>query len=190
MFQKLLARQVALVDPLFLEAFDHFRFGRDRSMVGTRHPARVLAFQARTTNQYILYRLVQHMSHMQHTRHIRRWDHYRVRFLLTTICIISIISIIIIWHFRMKQLIVQPILVPTCLNFCRIIFTIHIFVFIYSLLLLLIVASHLRRKSAAKVQLFSDMRKKSTQILVKICVFRKKAVSLQRKIITFYYHVS
>ena len=48
---------------------------------------------------------------------------------------------------------------------------------------LLIVASHLRRKTAAKVQLFSDMRKKSTQIPVKICVFRKKAVSLQRKII-------
>ena len=186
MFQKLLARQVTLVDPLFLEAFDHFRFGRNRSMVGTRHPAGVLAFQARTTNQYILYRLVQHMSHMQHTRHIRRWDHYRVRFLLTTICIISIISIIIIWHFRMKQLIVQPILVPTCLNFCRIIFTIHIFVFIYFLLF----SRPLRRKTAAKVQLFSDMRKKSTQILVKICVFRKKAVSLQRKIITFYYHVS
>ena len=83
MFQKLLARQVALVDPLLLEAFDHFRFGRNRSMVGTRHPAGVLAFQARTTNQYILYRLVQHMSHMQHTRYVGRRNNDGIGFLLT-----------------------------------------------------------------------------------------------------------
>ena len=46
MLQELLARQVGLLDALSGQFVHHLGFGGNRSMVGTRHPAGVLAFHA------------------------------------------------------------------------------------------------------------------------------------------------
>jgi len=62
--EELLASKVRLVDALLLEAFDHLGFGSDRCVVGTRHPASVLALKASTTNQDILDSIVEHVTHV------------------------------------------------------------------------------------------------------------------------------
>ena len=78
MFQELFARQVALVDALFLQALDDLCLGRDRCVVGTGHPAGVLALLTCAANQDVLYRLVEHVTHVQYARHIGGRDNYRI----------------------------------------------------------------------------------------------------------------
>ena len=86
--QELLTGEVVLLDALFSQFLHHFCLGCNRSVISARHPEGVFAFHASAAHKNILNSVVQHVAHMQHTRHIRRWDHYRVRFLLSIICII------------------------------------------------------------------------------------------------------
>ena len=107
MFQKLLTRQVRLIDTLLFEALDDLGFGRNRGMVRTRHPAGVLAFQACTTYQNILNRLIEYVTHVQHTRYVGRRNNDGKRFPAIRL--------------RMKEIIVQPVLVPAGFNVSRIV---------------------------------------------------------------------
>ena len=79
-FQKLLARDVALVNPLLFQALDDLRLGGDGGMVGAGHPAGVLPLQARAAHKDVLYRLVEHMPHVKHARYIGGRDNHRERF--------------------------------------------------------------------------------------------------------------
>ena len=101
MLQEFLARQVGLLDALRSQFVHHLGFGGDRSMVGTRHPAGVLAFHAGAAHQNILNGIIKHVSHVEHAGDVGGRDDDGVR--LTAI------------GFRTEQFVVQPILVPLSL---------------------------------------------------------------------------
>ena len=107
-FQELLAREVALVNPLLFQALDHLRLGGDGGMVGAGHPAGVFPLQPRAANKDVLYRLVEHMPHMQHARYIGGRDDHRERFTPVRLAV--------------KQLLVKPILIPLGFDVGRIVF--------------------------------------------------------------------
>ena len=96
--QKLLAGEVVLLDALLGQFLHHLRLGCNRSVVGARHPAGVLALHASTTHEDILNRVVQHVTHVQHTRHVGRRNHNRV----------GLASI----GFATEEFVVYPILIP------------------------------------------------------------------------------
>ena len=64
MLEELLACEVALLDALLSEAVHNLSLGGDRSMVGARHPACVLALHASTTHENVLYSIVEHVAHV------------------------------------------------------------------------------------------------------------------------------
>ena len=103
MFHELLAGQGGLVDALLLQLGHHLGLGGDGRMVGTRHPAGVLALHAGTADEHVLYRIVEHVSHVQHTCHIGRRDDHSIWF--------PVIG------FRMEKLVFQPVRVPFLLYF-------------------------------------------------------------------------
>lgn len=109
MLQKLLTRKIRLLDTLLSQTTHYLRFRSNRSMVRTRHPARILTHHTRPTHQDILNRIIKHMPHVENPRHIRRRNHHGIRF--TSV------------RFRTKQLIIQPILVPFPLHIGRVILT-------------------------------------------------------------------
>ena len=74
--EKLLTRQVRFIDTLFFEPFDNFGFGGDGGVIRAGHPAGVLPFQSCATNQYILYRLVQHVPHVEYTGYVWRRNNH------------------------------------------------------------------------------------------------------------------
>ena len=76
--QEFLPTDGALLDALLTEQSHHLCFRGDARMVGTWHPASVLALHACTPHQHVLDRIVQHVPHVQHTRHVRRRDHHGV----------------------------------------------------------------------------------------------------------------
>ncbi len=111
-FEELLAREVGLVDTLLFETLDDLGFGGNRSMVGTRHPAGVLALKACAAHEDVLYRLVQHVPHVEYARYVRRRDNHRKR--------LSAVG------FAVKKFVVKPILIPACFDVCRIVFRFHL----------------------------------------------------------------
>ena len=81
--QELVAGKVCLLDALCGKLVHHLGLGSNGSMVGSRHPAGILAFHAGTAYQNILYGIIKHVSHMQHTGDVWRRNDDGVR--LTTI---------------------------------------------------------------------------------------------------------
>ena len=68
--QEFLAGEVALLDALFGEFLHHLGFGSDRGMVGTWHPASILAQHTCAAHENILDGIVEHVAHVKHTRHV------------------------------------------------------------------------------------------------------------------------
>ena len=75
---KLLARQLLLLDALLCQAVDHLGLGGNGGMVCAGHPAGVLALHAGTAHQNVLNRIIEHVAHVEHTRHVGRRDDYGV----------------------------------------------------------------------------------------------------------------
>ena len=98
MFEEFLTRQVFLGDAHGLEPRDDLAFGGDGGMVGTGHPAGVLAVHPGLAHQDVVEGVVQDMAHVEDSRHVRRRNHYGVRFPF-------------IW-FGMETLVVQPPSIP------------------------------------------------------------------------------
>ena len=100
--QELLAGQVSLVDTLSLELSNHLSLGSNRRVVGTRHPAGILALHTCATHQHVLQRVVQHMAHMQHTSYVggRNYDG---------------VSLALIGR-RVEEFMINPIVVPFALD--------------------------------------------------------------------------
>ena len=111
MFEELLACQVGLVDTLLLESFDDLCLGGNRRMVGTGHPAGVLALQPCTADENILNGFVEHMSHVQHAGHIGRRNDYCKRSPAVRLAV--------------KETFVQPVLVPAAFDVCGIVLGVH-----------------------------------------------------------------
>ena len=106
--QELLARKVALIDAALGQHLHHFGFGGDGGVVGAWHPASILALHASAAHQHVLNGVVEHMTHVKHARYIGRRDDHRVGHALV--------------GFRMKELVVKPILIPFLLNGPRVVF--------------------------------------------------------------------
>ncbi len=98
MLEELFTRKVALLDALLGKFLHYLRLGSDAGMVGSRHPAGVLAFHACTSDEDVLYCVVQHVSHVQHTRYVRWWYHHRVG--LASVGVTT------------EEFVVKPILIP------------------------------------------------------------------------------
>ena len=107
--EELFAGQVTLLDALGSQLVDHLSFGGDAGMVGSRHPAGVLALHAGTTHQDVLDGIVEHVPHVEHTRDVGRRDDDGIG--LTSI------------GFRTEQFVVHPILVPLGLHFSGVVLT-------------------------------------------------------------------
>ena len=100
--QKFVASKVAFANALLRQAVHHLRLSGDRSVVGARHPARVLALHAGAAHQNVLDCFVEHVAHVQHASHVWRWNHDGVWLTLV--------------GNRLKQVVVCPILVPFIFN--------------------------------------------------------------------------
>ena len=109
MLQELLTGQVSLLDSLCGQTVHHLGLSGNRSVVGTRHPAGILAFHAGAAHQNILNGIVQNVSHVQHTGYVWRWDYHGIW--------LAAIGL------RAEQLVVKPILIPFFLYICRIVLT-------------------------------------------------------------------
>ena len=70
--------EVGLLDALVAELADHLGFGGDGGVVGTRHPAGVLALHPRAADEDILDGVVQHVAHVEHAGHVGRRDDHGV----------------------------------------------------------------------------------------------------------------
>ena len=102
MLEKLLAREVALLDALGGQLVDHLGLGSDGRMVGAGHPQRVFAHQTGTAYEYILDSIVEHMPHMEYTCDVRRGNHYSERLAGVRLGV--------------KQFMVHPIGIPSILH--------------------------------------------------------------------------
>ena len=106
--KEFLASDIGLLDALLSQLVHDFCFCCDGSMVGTRHPACVLALHTRTTDEDVLNRVVQHVTHVKHACDIRRRNHDGVRFTFI--------------RCRMKIVLFHPVLVPFLFGRLRTIF--------------------------------------------------------------------
>ena len=106
--EELLAGEVGLADALLCQLGHHLGFGGDGGVVGAGHPAGVLAHHAGAAHQHVLDGVVEHVPHVQHARDVGRRDDDRVR--LAPV------------RGGVKQLVVQPVLVPLRLDVGRIVF--------------------------------------------------------------------
>ena len=107
-FQELLPANIALIDTLLGEHLHHLGLRSYTGVVRTRHPHRFLAFHPGLAHQHILNRVVQHMPHVQYPRYVWRRDDDDVRLLVRI-------------RGGMKELLVQPVLVPLVLNLTRVV---------------------------------------------------------------------
>ena len=78
--EKLLTGEVALLDALLGKAVHHLGLSGYAGMVGTGHPAGILAFEACLAYQDVLYGVVEHVAHVQYTGHIGWWDDHSIGF--------------------------------------------------------------------------------------------------------------
>ena len=65
MLQELVAGKVCLLDALCGKFVHHLGLGSNGCMVGSRHPAGILAFHAGTAYQNILNGIIKHVSHVE-----------------------------------------------------------------------------------------------------------------------------
>ncbi len=106
-FEEFLTGEVALPDAHSGKLVDDLCLSCDGCVVGTRHPAGVLAVHTCLTDKDILDGVVEHVAHMEDTSHVRWWYHYRVRLPFI--------------RFRMKELVLEPVGVPFVFGLCRIV---------------------------------------------------------------------
>ena len=72
------AAEVGLLDALVAELADHLGFRGDGGVVGSRHPAGVLALHPRAADKDILDGVVQHVAHVEHAGDVGRGNHHGV----------------------------------------------------------------------------------------------------------------
>ena len=107
-FQEALASQIFLRDTFFLQFLDNADLRRDRSMVRTRLPERIVALHPFISDQYILHGIIQCMSHMKLACNIRRGNNDGKGFLRLI-------------YFRMEVLLIQPFPVQSVFYALRVI---------------------------------------------------------------------
>ena len=105
--EELLTGEVFLADALGFQFGDDFVLGGDAGVVGSGHPAGVLAVHPCLADEHIIERVVEHVAHMQNTRDIGRGNHNRIGG--------SPIGL------RMKKFVLQPVGVPFVLHFRRVV---------------------------------------------------------------------
>ena len=110
MAEELFARERALVDALGLELLDDLGLRGDRRMVGSRHPAGVLALHPGAAHEHVLNRLVEHVPHVQHAGHVRRRDDHRIGLPLVGL--------------RVEHVVPHPVVVPFRLDLLRSVFVV------------------------------------------------------------------
>ena len=76
--EKGVAAEVGLLDALVAEFADHLGLRGDGGVVGSRHPAGVLALHPRAAHEHVLDGVVQHVAHVQHACHVGRGDDHGV----------------------------------------------------------------------------------------------------------------
>ena len=108
MFQKLVAREVALLDAFGSQFLHHLGLGGNRSVVGAGHPQGILPLHACAAHEDVLNGVVEHVPHVKHACHVGRGNHDGV----------GLSSV----GFRTEQAVVKPILVPFSLHFARVVF--------------------------------------------------------------------
>ena len=107
MLKELLAGEVFLLDSLCSKLLHDLVLCSDGSMVGTRHPARILAVHPCLADKNVVQCIVEHMAHMQDSCHVWRRNHDCIRFSFV--------------RFRMEKLVFKPIGIPFILRQGRII---------------------------------------------------------------------
>ena len=78
--EKLLTGEVTFLDTLLGKAVHHLGLSGYAGMVGTGHPAGILAFEACLAYQDVLYGIVKHVAHVQYTGHIGWGDDHCIGF--------------------------------------------------------------------------------------------------------------
>ena len=106
--QELLAGERVLLDTLLCQFSHDLGLGRYGCMVGTGHPACVLAGHACAANEDVLDCIVEHVTHMEHAGNVRRRNHDSIRF--------AVIGN------GVEQSVLHPISVPFVLNVLRVVF--------------------------------------------------------------------
>ena len=77
-FEELLASQVFLFDSPLGKPCHDLALGGYASVVGTGHPAGVLAVHTRLAYEHVVQGVVEHMAHMEYARYVGRGDNNRV----------------------------------------------------------------------------------------------------------------
>ena len=106
--QEFLTAQVVLLDALLSQTLHHLSLGSDRCVVGTRHPACVLAFHTCTAHKDILNSVVEHVSHVQHTCYV--WWRYYYSVWFSTVWLAA------------EKFVVKPVLIPFRLHSLWVVF--------------------------------------------------------------------
>ncbi|KAF5052632.1 hypothetical protein DSECCO2_406730 [anaerobic digester metagenome] len=108
MGQKLFTGKRRFFDAFFFKFGHHLGFRRDGSMIRSRQPQGVLPLHPGTPHQHILNGIVEHVAHVKHSGNVGRRNHYGIWFALV--------------GNRLKEFIVEPVLVPFVLNARRVVF--------------------------------------------------------------------
>ncbi|OPY11787.1 MAG: hypothetical protein A4E69_02628 [Syntrophus sp. PtaB.Bin138] len=103
---ELLPAEIMACQPLPGQFLFHYVLGGDACMVHSRHPEGIETLHALEADDDVLKRVVQGMPHVEDSRHIGRRDHNGERRFFPFVL-------------RMKKAGIQPVLVPSFLNFPR-----------------------------------------------------------------------
>ena len=86
--QKAVSADVLLGKPLLPHFFNNFRLGRNRGVVGARHPQGIVPLHTLKADKYVLQRIVERVPHMELTRNIRGRNNYCVgRLIFLAFCV-------------------------------------------------------------------------------------------------------
>ena len=78
--EEFLTAEVFLLDAHLGEPGDNLVFGCDAGVVGSRHPAGILAVHPGLADEHVIEGVVEHVAHMKDTRHVWRRDHNGIWF--------------------------------------------------------------------------------------------------------------
>ena len=105
-FQEFFTADPLFSQALFCHCFDDLGFGRDGSMVSTRHPQRLVSLHTAPTNENILQRIIECVTHMQLSRNIGRRHHDGIRLFVRV-------------NRRMETIVFLPIGINAIFHFAR-----------------------------------------------------------------------
>ena len=106
--EELLARELRLFNPLFVEHRHHLGLGGNRGVVHARHPAGVAARHAGAADEHVLQRVVEHVAHVEHARDVGGRDDDGIGLPLV--------------GFRVEETVLNPKVVPFGLDILRRVF--------------------------------------------------------------------